>query len=268
MRFRLTLVAVLAAFAAACSSAPSVTGPSVMARPSSAHVTFEDYPVVPGISCPSAPPQFVASWDASNTTDLTIKVEWQKMPQAEFIRVYVSRRDVNNVFQPQAYSPVVLGENGETYGQFGVGDEGVYALQVATVTCGAQQNLSDVVIVVVGQGTPGRPTPPVPPTEPPYVPPTPPGPPACISQCDEDTPFVVQTYVSYWRMRQGNTNAKRNACENHGGVWLGDYNIPGDFLFFERDDVCRITGTSNNAHTVTPTGNASDLYAPPGFVVQ
>ncbi len=188
MRFRMTLVAVLAALAAACSSAPSVTGPSNTTRPPHAqHVTFDDYPVVDGISCPSAPPQFVASWDSTNTTDLTIKVEWQKMPQAEFVRVYVSRRDVANVFQPQPFSPVVLGENGETYGQFAVLADGVYAIEVATVTCGAQQNLSDRQIVVVANGKPSLPTPP------PYVPPTP----ECTSQCGggEEPPVELPWYA-------------------------------------------------------------------------
>ena len=32
---------------------------------------------------------------------------------------------------------------------------------------------------------------------------------------------------TYWKMNQGNDNARKNACEDRGGTWLDDYNVPG-----------------------------------------
>jgi hypothetical protein len=85
--------------------------------------------------------------------------------------------------------------------------------------------------------------------------------------------------TSYWQMQQGSENARENACENRGGQWLDDHNIPGDGNdclvggvsqfrngleeFFNRcDDVCKFHGTDPPGNP----GNDMGLYDPPGVV--
>ena len=69
--------------------------------------------------------------------------------------------------------------------------------------------------------------------------------------------------ISYWRMNQGgnNDNPRKNACENRGGVWLNDFNIPGDNTETLQPDVCKFSPN--------PPGNPGNditLYDPPGLV--
>jgi len=70
----------------------------------------------------------------------------------------------------------------------------------------------------------------------------------------------VREYTSYWKMNQGNDNARRNACENRGGEWLDDFNIPNDGTGSTRPDVCRFV----SANPPGAPGNDMTLYNPPG----
>lgn len=75
-------------------------------------------------------------------------------------------------------------------------------------------------------------------------------------ECNE-----IKCYVSYWRMNQGNDNARENACENRGGVWLNTYDICttcGDGI---QEDVCKF-----EPNPPGNPGNDLTLYDPPGLV--
>lgn len=225
--FPILMIAILISiFSAACGSS-SPTSPSGVGASGGSTATvvtpndrpapvYPDFPETEGISCPSDAPLFKASWDHTNTTDLVIKAEWQRMPKAEYVRIYVSRRSVTNIDEPQPFSPVVLGDHGETYGQFAVLDEGVYTLRIATVTCGQERNLSDPVVVNVARGRSTPAPTPTPSPEPPNVEPEPeqePEPQPCAPA------FVVTKADFDFRV-----NGKLDAADvkvnvSNGGLW-------------------------------------------------
>jgi hypothetical protein len=65
-------------------------------------------------------------------------------------------------------------------------------------------------------------------------------------------------------MKQGNDTARRNACQNRGGEWLNDFNIPGDGSGQQQPNVCFFDKQS--APPGSP-GNDMKLYDPPGLVI-
>jgi hypothetical protein len=148
-------------------------------------------PEVDGIACPSDAPAF----KAESTPGHVIKLEWQRMPKADYIRIYVWIEHFGQ-WEMIEGSPKVVGEHGQWYDSFRVPSDGVYLVKLATVTCGEQRNLSDGIGVTFGEYVP-LPTPiPDPPTpssddsdDPPPPPCTidcdvPPPPPACMTNCD------------------------------------------------------------------------------------
>lgn len=241
---RLCIGTVAAIVVAACGSQnPVAPSQSRTPSPAAQNSTFADFPVVDGVSCPSDAPLFSVDANSAGHLDVTV----QLMPQADFVRVFVARREVTNDFIPVAGSPFAI-DGGRTYTEIPVGP-GVYEVRVATVTCGELRNLSAAIIAGISG-----------PTADPSQPEGPGG--------EEENPEQPTSYVSYWAMNQGTENARRHACENHGGEYLGTYNIPGDGTLLPRLKVCRIVSSTDVAAAVTPTGNASSLYLPPGFVTQ
>ena len=72
--------------------------------------------------------------------------------------------------------------------------------------------------------------------------------------------------TSYWKMNQGNDNARENACENRGGEWLDNVFVPG--AFFNQGcigsfcfNVCKF-----EPNPPGNPGNDLTLYDPPGIV--
>jgi hypothetical protein len=143
-------------------------------------------PEVDGISCPSDAPAF----KAEATPGHVVKLEWQKMPKADYIRIYVWVEHFGQ-WEIVDGSPKVVGEHGQWYDSFKVAGDGIYLIKLATVTCGQQRNLSEGIVVTFGEYVPQ--TTPIP------DPPTPPSddnddnddnddsdnppPPACITNC-------------------------------------------------------------------------------------
>jgi hypothetical protein len=84
------------------------------------------------------------------------------------------------------------------------------------------------------------------------IPPPPPPPPPPPQDCGT---------TSYWRMKQGGDTARQNACVNRGGVWLNDFDIPGDNVSGVRPDVCKF-----QPNPPGNPGNDIELYSPPGLV--
>jgi len=70
-------------------------------------------------------------------------------------------------------------------------------------------------------------------------------------------PLLCST--SYWRMNNGNTNAKQNKCVNNGGTWLGEFDVPGSAAGIEHD-VCKFQPNPPGA-----PGNDETLITPPGL---
>ncbi len=94
-----------------------------------------------------------------------IKLEWQKMPKADYIRIYVWIEHFGQ-WEIVDGSPKVVGEHGQWYDSFKVAGDGIYLIKLATVTCGEQRNLSEGIVVTFGEYVP-QPTPiPDPPTPP------------------------------------------------------------------------------------------------------
>ena len=121
-------------------------------------------PEVDGISCPSDAPAF----KAEATPGHVIKLEWQRMPKADYIRIYVWIEHFGQ-WEIVEGSPKVVGEHGQWYDNFKVADDGIYLVKLATVTCGEQRNLSDGIVVTFGEYVPlprPIPDPPTPPTPP------------------------------------------------------------------------------------------------------
>lgn len=174
MRRYATLLIVLSSLLAiACGSTSPLTSPSSVATGSHALANFAPFDS-PGVQCPSDAPLFRAEANPYGHLDVDV----QPMPKADSIRVYVARRSAANVFEPVSGSPFVL-DGGRTYIEIPATD-GVYSIQVATVTCGEQRNLSDVAIVVLASQdappvtstptTPIDPDLPVDPIDPPTIP--------------------------------------------------------------------------------------------------
>ena len=69
-----------------------------------------------------------------------IKLEWQKMPKADYIRIYVWIEHFGH-WEIVEGSPKVVGEHGQWYDSFKVAGDGIYLIKLATVTCGQQRNL-------------------------------------------------------------------------------------------------------------------------------
>jgi hypothetical protein len=185
----------LAPTAASPSSAisPSSVGGNGATKLSAGEALPPPAPEVDGISCPSDAPAF----KAESTPGRVIKLEWQKMPKADYIRIYVWVERFGH-WEIVEGSPKVVGEHGQWYDSFKVPYDGIYLVKLATVTCGEQRNLSDGIVVTFGEYVP-LPTPiPDPPTPPsddsndsdnPPPPPCvtncvpPPPPPACVTNC-------------------------------------------------------------------------------------
>lgn len=80
---------------------------------------------------------------------------------------------------------------------------------------------------------------------------------------------VCGLYSATFRMEQGTSTARRNACENsagHGSIVTADSVNTFNTQSHGSDNgnrYCRVTATSTNAD---PSGSASDLIDPPGFV--
>jgi len=160
-------------------------------------------PEVDGISCPSDAPAF----KAESTPGHVIKLEWQKMPKVDYIRIYVWVEHFGQ-WEIVEGSPKVVGEHGQWYDSFRVSDDGIYLIKLATVTCGEQRNLSDGIVVTFGEYVPPPrpiPAPPTPPTPPSDDSddsdnPLPPLPEACVTNCVPPPPPPSNCDVRY----QGN----------------------------------------------------------------
>src|SRR6185503_6254838 len=70
-------------------------------------------PEVDGISCPSDAPAF----KAESTPGHVVKLEWQKMPKADYIRIYVWVEHFGQ-WEIVEGSPKVVGEHGQWYDSF------------------------------------------------------------------------------------------------------------------------------------------------------
>jgi hypothetical protein len=89
----------------------------VTVRPGSTPAThcLQPAPEVDGISCPSDAPAF----KAEATPGHVIKLEWQRMPKADYIRIYVWIEHFGQ-WEIVEGSPKVVGEHGQWYDNFKV----------------------------------------------------------------------------------------------------------------------------------------------------
>jgi len=173
--FHALVLALMAAATVACGSTSPIS-PSSLVGGSSASTRLNAGEALPaplpdqdGISCPSDAPAFKAEANPGHL----IKLEWQKMPKADYIRIYVWRERFGQ-WEIVEGSPKVVGEHGQWYDGFHVSDDGVYLVKLATVTCGAQRNMSDAIVVTFGDYVPPTtiPAPPILPTPPSDDPPS------------------------------------------------------------------------------------------------